>query len=897
MTTKNNPCDFCRRDEGLVIMPTRYVAVQDGRDETINVHKYNESVEGSYNYALEYELVVTESKERSASESSDQEESVEHSSEVQDTRVVKTDKDTILIDGTYHLFEECDSVKAPKKFGYLQSFLREGYLYVYLEHLDTFEEYLVSKNGYLKKNNTPNAGNEVLEPCDQVQHRLIARTITVPHAKDLTNIYLAYSSVKWTDTVKAKIKNNKQLMRKIDAKKWLTGQGSQGFPSLFAQNDDVPPMVEQYFSIEEETAVGKLLNKIIPIQRKLTDDLLFANSLTINKSIYAQDELWGFGEQHEFRDIYYRVSDLTEDQIQRLNEDKINKMAYLGMIVPLDDPIGLCMDIGTMISGTMTSTRNYNDEEKTLNDVDLLKIAVTRLDNEEFFTDEEREIEKANQMAQGPEAYFFENQAEHLEDPAARLDKEIKSKQVLNEKKLLDWEKNYFSCLSEERYGRAFQSRKAKLEEKEKTIKLLDKWLVDTWRSTNFKNHWIHHYERNDPIQGIAYLWDVVKILLVMPNVPMLLEYLAKSTTMHAANKENCLIQAFCLNSDAVHATMASSLSQSTIATIPWGDLLSRFNAYIQLVKSKELKASLYAGYNLLVLKFNPVIEFMIQKKNHWCKFSKDGIALIHPATIGVAAVQGKIVSEFDVAYRNKGQFNQAIVNFLKSQHLRVYGTKNGFNDNRMGHLISKEPYWQSLYKKNENRGKTSLSIPMITENKAIPASMSPDEFFELVTKQTKQASILPQTTDVQQRANVHVNPALETKLFTDPKVALNKMALTGNFLLQSWALMTMWNDPTLESTRDNFYEKHGKLAAGFIGVAMASLEGISYLLNVYVNFGAKINSKIIKVSDFLSDLTNIESKLWRGLGSVVGFIFGAYDVYNGWKAFNEKDEVLYGGG
>lgn len=107
---------------------------------------------------------------------------------------------------------------------------------------------------------------------------------------------MAYSSVKWTDTVKAKIKNNKQLMRKIDAKKWLSGQGSQGFPSLFAQSNDVLPMVETHFSIEEETAVGKLLNKIIPIQRKLKDDLLFANSLTINKSIYAQDALWGLGE-------------------------------------------------------------------------------------------------------------------------------------------------------------------------------------------------------------------------------------------------------------------------------------------------------------------------------------------------------------------------------------------------------------------------------------------------------------------------------------------------------------------------------------------------------------------------------------------------------------------------
>ena len=101
MTTKNNPCDFCRRDEGLVIMPTRYVAVQDGRDEAINVHKYNESVEESYNYALEYELVVAEPKERSASESSDQQGSAEHSSEVQYTRDVKTDKDTILIDGVF----------------------------------------------------------------------------------------------------------------------------------------------------------------------------------------------------------------------------------------------------------------------------------------------------------------------------------------------------------------------------------------------------------------------------------------------------------------------------------------------------------------------------------------------------------------------------------------------------------------------------------------------------------------------------------------------------------------------------------------------------------------------------------------------------------------------------
>ena len=113
--------------------------------------------------------------------------------------------------------------------------------------------------------------------------------------------------------------------------------------------------------------------------------------------------------------------------------------------------------------------------------------------------------------------------------------------------------------------------------------------------------------------------------------------------------------------------------------------------------------------------------------------------------------------------------------------------------------------------------------------------------------------------------------------------------------LLQSWAVLTMWNDSSLKNNAAN-PERTVKLAAGFAGVSMAAMEGVAYLLNKYVVSGAIESSKIINFSGWLSQLTDVNRYLWRGMGATLGIIFAGYDFYNGYKAYQDG-ETKYGAG
>ena len=867
---KNELCDFCNREKGLRVLLTKknissweiYSLFEEQNDSkrdfldsksSSSLKKYNDMSFFKNHIVKEFEIYL-ELKER-------------YNNNLQDYEKRKLNGETDLIVPNFSMFvgksasyEKIDNIKSDiQNVGSTLSTLRSGYLYVYHEHISRWEEYLITEDSYLKRIDNHNffgktafsSSQDDTEPCDITSHKAEAMLITIPKPEKAEKVWFYYSEVAWSLTTKLSNKKNYQkFMHAFDVRKFLNSGN--------ANNSYLLPHIFH--------------NAMVSL----------ANSYSSEYSGYLSHSWHGFN-----------VDSLKED-LKKLSDKELRTKA--GAVFTIEDTIGNVIELSELISEVQTYDDHYSDNEKTLESIDLLGSAFMRTNNNEFLTVEEQiAVSQSHGMASVEIATaqgilnIFRSEEEILEE-----ERKLKKDYVKGIEQ--DWLKNYLEkCIDREKYNSTRKSIQVKKKLKEDLIKKLDHWLSELWCCRSFKNQWLYNYERNLTIQGISYVWNVAKILLVTPNLPNTLDVLLDNTTKNLSDKDNCLMQAFCLNNDAIHAAMASSLNHSTVATMPWGDLLGRFNAYIQSLTLSELKANLYSGYNILLLKINPVIEYAIQRKNTLIKKSSSGNTIIHPATIGMAAIQGKVISEVNISYKRKDQFVQAITAILKSHYVSIYGTSKGFNNNQIGHLVSKDVYWLSFYEKNEGKFKKTISIPVITNLGEKTGEISPESFFKTMTEKTKNMSVLPAFSNHAEQVALHLRPSVQPELLSNHFATLNKIALTGGFLLQSWALMTMWNDPNLKSTRENFYEKDVKLAAGLVGVGMATTEATAYLLNVYVESGAQKNIAFVRVRDFLVKLTNVDSVLWRSLGATIGFIFASYDFYSGYNSFNEGEKA-YGG-
>ena len=108
---------------------------------------------------------------------------------------------------------------------YTRRLLRSGYLYVYDEARNRWDDYFVTAQSYyFKLASTP--GTPVVIPekefdCACERHRAIASCITIPDAKRATNVWIGFSDVQWTDNVRqrhADAAYRKRHMRCVDVK-------------------------------------------------------------------------------------------------------------------------------------------------------------------------------------------------------------------------------------------------------------------------------------------------------------------------------------------------------------------------------------------------------------------------------------------------------------------------------------------------------------------------------------------------------------------------------------------------------------------------------------------------------------------------------------------------------
>lgn len=897
MTTDNQeyPCDFCKRDEGLQLLLTRYVVVtkkgtypEENEDDTVlSCYEKNDpalqnltSVENSIKSELEFRKKSNAYYKAHANY-------INGSGKPKPTKPLRSISVTASLDEK-SCFKTVNKIAPTEGYAYGLTTLRAGYLYVFMKHIDKWHEYEISQQGFLKRIDNNNYFSETIsnsqskEPCSKTVHRARALMITIPKASEATEIYMKYSELKWSKEKKIENKNKyKKNMNVFNVKAYLNGQGSDD--RQFPITNKNLNLIRNYY-LEQYVYLGS--NKS---STYLQTPWTLNNVSTSFESHYNQIfDYIGFNncssEANDNDEDSFVVNKYDQYEVKDLEgilSDNKKMRLFTGAIFCLDDYVGIIQDIASNALSILEDNSVYTDQEKTLLDVDGLKLAFG-INKDIYFTEAEKaEMNKdpvffdpSEQMAYEYGKYLKE-QMQKKKTPEQIAEEEIRDKANQQKYKLQDWNKNYQSCLNNKIYSDAIKSKNEKDDQKSKKIDLLDEWALKVFVNNIINEHYFYVTER-DNAKTLSGNYELSSsIIEFCKALPKCLDYFVKQLYLISGN--NSLISdALCCSSSDIKNSVSSYINYSNLSTIPWGDLISRANSVISSLDSFEI-AYLQSSISQFVLHLSPVAMRGIELHPNQ----------LNPLTIMLGGYTQAPVKEGIIQAKNVSQFNNKLADLLIAYYKDTFGADVKISRDSMLSKIANDPLW------NASREKLRINLPYLdvsTQN--LPREKA--HFINTISSMllgNYSSDAVPNEVNTSNKLKIETE--IPVNVFTDKKISFEHLVATGNFVFQSLAMYTVWTDQNLSGS-----EKGGRKAASLAGMGMALAEGTSMMLSQYFErkmaVGPLQNTKLFVFSKDLANATSLKHLGWRTLGTLVGAIFGVFDMINGWNSF-KSGERTYG--
>ncbi|MEJ5139981.1 MULTISPECIES: toxin VasX [Acinetobacter] len=897
MTTDNQeyPCDFCKRDEGLQLLLTRYVVVtkkgtypEENEDDTVlSCYEKNDpalqnltSVENSIKSELEFRKKSNAYYKAHANY-------INGSGKPKPTKPLRSISVTASLDEK-SCFKTVNKIAPTEGYAYGLTTLRAGYLYVFMKHIDKWHEYEISQQGFLKRIDNNNYFSETIsnsqskEPCSKTVHRARALMITIPKASEATEIYMKYSELKWSKEKKIENKNKyKKNMNVFNVKAYLNGQGSDDrqFPITEHNLNLIKNYnLEQYIFLDSNKSSAylqtpwTLSNVSTNFENHYNQIFDYLNFKSCSSEAIDNDEDSSVINKYD----NYEVTELKDI----LSDNKKTRL-FTGAIFCLDDYVGIIQDIASNALSVLEDTSVYTDQEKTLLDVEGIKLAFG-INKDIYFTEAEKaEINKdpifldpSEQLANEFGKYLKE-QMQKKKTPEQIAEEEIRDKANQQKYKLQDWNKNYQSCLNDKIYSDAIKSKNEKDDQKSKKIDSLDEWALKLFMNNIINEHYFYVTERDNP-KSLSGNYELSSsILEFCKALPKCLDYFVKQLYLISGNK-SLISDALCCSSSDIKNSVSSYINYSNLSTIPWGDLISRTNSVISSLNSFEI-AYLQSSISQFVLHLSPVAMRGIELNPNQ----------LNPLTIMLGGYTQAPVKEGIIQAKNVSQFNNKLADLLIAYYKDTFGADVKISRDSMLSKIANDPLW------NASREKLRINLPYLdvsTQN--LPREKA--HFINTISSMllgNYSSDAVPNEVNTSNKLKIETE--IPVNVFTDKKISFEHLVATGNFVFQSLAMYTVWTDQNLSGS-----EKGGRKAASLAGMGMALAEGTSMMLSQYFErkmaVGPLQNTKLFVFSKDLANATSLKHLGWRTLGTLVGAIFGVFDMINGWNSF-KSGERTYG--
>lgn len=897
MTTDNQeyPCDFCKRDEGLQLLLTRYVVVtkkgtypEENEDDTVlSCYEKNDpalqnltSVENSIKSELEFRKKSNAYYKAHANY-------INGSGKPKPTKPLRSISVTASLDEK-SCFKTVNKVAPTEGYAYGLTTLRAGYLYVFMKHIDKWHEYEISQQGFLKRIDNNNYFSETIsnsqskEPCSKTVHRARALMITIPKASEATEIYMKYSELKWSKEKKIENKNKyKKNMNVFNVKAYLNGQGSDD--RQFPITNKNLNLIRNYY-LEQYVYLGS--NKS---STYLQTPWTLNNVSTSFESHYNQIfDYIGFNncsseanDNDEDSSVINKYDNYEVTELKDILSDNKKTRLFTGAIFCLDDYVGIIQDIASNALSVLEDTSVYTDQEKTLLDVEGLKLAFG-INKDIYFTEAEKaEINKdpifldPSEQLSNEFGKYLKEQMQKKKTPEQIAEEEIRDKANQQKYKLQDWNKNYQSCLNDKIYSDAIKSKNEKDDQKSKKIDSLDEWALKLFMNNIINEHYFYVTERDNP-KSLSGNYELSSsILEFCKALPKCLDYFVKQLYLISGNK-SLISDALCCSSSDIKNSVSSYINYSNLSTIPWGDLISRTNSVISSLNSFEI-AYLQSSISQFVLHLSPVAMRGIELNPNQ----------LNPLTIMLGGYTQAPVKEGIIQAKNVSQFNNKLADLLIAYYKDTFGADVKISRDSMLSKIANDPLW------NASREKLRINLPYLdvsTQN--LPREKA--HFINTISSMllgNYSSDAVPNEVNTSNKLKIETE--IPVNVFTDKKISFEHLVATGNFVFQSLAMYTVWTDQNLSGS-----EKGGRKAASLAGMGMALAEGTSMMLSKYFErkmaVGPLKNTKLFVFSKDLANATSMKHLGWRTLGALVGVVFGVFDMIGGVNAY-KSGERTYG--
>ncbi|KEC82352.1 MULTISPECIES: T6SS effector BTH_I2691 family protein [Acinetobacter] len=908
-------CDFCKRDIGLKIFVNRYIFSSTGTNIPLDMAE-NQSelyeIEDIKSDIKEYLSGLEETKfdfinsykppSPQASTATSALEASSHDSENNLEAPVES-LNTIRVTATKgsYSYPKHKTETSMKQYGFTGSTLRKGFLYVYLKHVNQWQEYKISEKGFLKRINESNYDQDyssrplVLmeqgdEPCMNIKHRANALTIVVPKPNEASFVYLKYSENAWSKATKLRNKSPEfyeKYMDKFDVKKFIAGQYEKG---TFPMKAGIENFCADYITIWKSGEKGEGI---------LENSLLKNN---ISKELFSYSEYFSYLSGKTPTDILEDTMSQNED----INQVKTNNLAYrifsdsslddsflkehskeeltealsndakarilFGAVFAIDDPVGVVMDISAQVANQMMSDEDYTDDEKTVNTLEVLKNNFG-INDYPYFTNEElkrkEEAKELNRMLNGPEGaygeliYEIQNEKKSVEVLNAEERAQKAAEQIGKNK---EWNTKYIQYIDSNRFSAGLATLKQKKQQQTTYADELDGIGQEFLKESIIADHFFFNQEKDNLVDGVSLGMCVNLVLESSKLCPKMNKYMGQYL-YNTRDPNNYFLNFLALNSNGLRQKLNEQINKWSLtnlngafATQPFGDFINSFHGFLSTARMEELKFTLLTNISKAFLNITGITP---------------------PNALAAHPLQPLMISMFSlseikserITFNSLSDFNSKMRNYYRS-HQNIVGKDNG-----LGNAIKKSD-WYYLYEKYKHL--KYIDVPRLEVNPEFERNL-PKNFREAVKKHAellkKQSAM-----NVSIIAEDVIEPSPSSDYF---KFFMIKVAIVG---LQGWAICTVFSQ-----SFDNKYEKIGRRSAAVVGLTMSTVEAVGALLNSSDKITSK--SRLLKsMNSFILELTtsnknSVKGLVWRGFGLFAGLIFGGFDVYNGYMAASNGEK------
>lgn len=753
-----------------------------------------------------------------------------------------------------------------------------------MPHIKKWQEYSVTEQGFLNRIDRDDYFSEILnnlegrEPCFKTKDRSRALSITVPRAEEASFVYIQFSDVKWTLNKKQENKKNfKKNMHIFDVKSYLSGKAKERQFPLTGENLDLITS----FNLDEYTFLNKNKSSVY-LQNSYTKNNVTAKYTSDH---YAVKSYLNFENSDEkvdssFDNLINRFDNYSDEELNKIlkSDKEIRKLA--GAVFCLDDVVGIIRDIGTNALSVLDDNTVYDEKEKTLIDIEGLKL-IHGLNDDPYFTDSERATREQDPMFFTPEeqmAYEFGKMIKANQDnkktSEQRANEEVLAKAKYIEIKKKEWQEKYQSCLNDSLVKSAISSKLIKDNEKAKKIDELDNWALSFFKKELVNEYYFSITDKNNSESLLSHFELSSSIIEFTKCLPQCVDYLANELYKIKEN-QSFLTDTLCCSSPDINKGMETYINYSNLSTVPWGDLLSRVYAVSSSLPSIQI-ARLQSSMSQFLLHLGSIAFRGIQinpKK-------------LSPVPIMIGAYVQSVAKDGMIKASNISQFNNKLTDLFIAYYKDLFGSDVKVSRDSMLSKIANDPTWDFA------RKNLSVNLPFLDINTtSLPRERS--NFVKTLTNIMSNHYVEEIEANKSIVTNNIILSDIPESVMIDKKISFQHLVATGNFVFQSLAMLTVWNDQNLSGS-----EKNGKKAATLSGVAMAFAEGTSMLLSKYFQrkmaVGPLPNRALLSLSKELSRVTDLKHLGWRSLGALVGGVFGVCDLINGYKAF-KSGEKTYG--